>query len=312
MRRRFVAFVLLSWTVAACGALLGIEQLPLLEESDAAVGDAADAADAAPQCIDDPRLGCQNCPHAFCDDFDLDAGEAGVGSRWISPVTPSGGPIFQARDGSAARGRLVPDNVSPPFGFEAFVSSNGGSSVAFLVNQIGKHEPGANFAGVRYRFKTRVQALDVSLSGAQLTDSGGVIFAGIGPSDLASSAIGLFLNADGLWVALATNLLTETNADGSVHSITSLSGFGDQPIPIDVFVTTRERALAEHLKCEAVSTPTVVAVRVSPIFQGCFAPIGPLADIAWTRDPTILLGASTFGQGTVGLVHDNVEVDFLE
>lgn len=312
MRRRFVLALLLASSVAACGALLGIDQLPL-EEPDAAVAfEAGDAADAAPQCVDDLRLGCQQCPHAFCDDFDLDAGEAGVGSKWISAATGFvPGPLLQERDGDTARGQLVADNFSPPFGFEAYVSSDGGSGLAVLINQLAEHEAGASFAGVRYRFQTEIQTLDVATNGAKLTDAGGAIFAGIAPSD-ATRGIALFLNDRGLWAVIGTNLNNLSEPDGSVAQVTTLTGFGKRFL-FDVYVTTRERALALHLdKCSALSTPTVVAVQVNTGPHGCFEPVGTLANLDWTRQPIIMLGSSTFGRGTIGLVHDNVQVDFLE
>lgn len=311
MRRRLAVGMLLAWSAAACGALLGIEQLPLLDEPDGAAFEAGDAGDGAAACSPDPRLGCQQCPHAFCDDFDLDAGEAGVGTRWISPATLLGGPVIQERDGSVVRAHQVAENVSPPFGFEAFVSSTDRSSLVFLANQVARAEAGTSFAGVRYRFQTRVQTLQVAKNGARITDAGGAIFAGIGPTDV-SRAVALFLNDEGLGVVLGANLYNVDDVDGSVYNVTPLTGFGDLFL-IDIYVTTRERALAENLvKCQTVTSPTVVAVRVNSYVHACYAPIDALANLEWTRAPIILLGSSTFGKGTIGLVHDNVEVDFLE
>ena len=312
LKRPLVFVLLLAWAVAACGSLLGIEQLPLFE-SDA--GDAAlEAGDAAPEaaCVENLALGCQGCPHAFCDDFDLE--DAALGARWISGATPAGGTLSVARTDGGSRGTLVTDHVSPPYGFEAFVtvdSGNGGFIV--LANQLAKHTPGPHFAGIYYRFQTRVRKLELPEEQGPLEDSGAALVAGLGPPDF-GNAIGVVASPKGLFAVVGGGFF-QSFPDASTHRMfdSALSSFGDQPLFIETYVTTRERALAENLeRCTNVSSPTVIAIRVNNLIHGCAGLTGPLADISWTLEATFAVGAGTFGRGSATFIHDNVAVDFLE
>lgn len=317
MRRRLaVAVALLTWAVAACASILGIEELPLLEEhdaSDAAMEEGDAAAEAAP-CDDDISLGCRGCPHAFCDDFDDDAAP---GARWISTVTPSGGPLFIQRGDGGATGALVTDGaVSPPFAFESSVASDAGGSFSLLLNQLAKHTPGPRFAGLVYRFQLRVRRLELTEIEGPLKheDSGSAAFAALSPADITSAAVGLVSTQERVFAVLGTNFF-QPKPDASIHDMfaTELATFGDQPVRMDIYVTTRERALAEKLvRCGALAAPTVMAVRVNNVLHECAPLEGPLADLAWTHDAVIGLGAGTFGSGSVAIVYDNVMVDFLE
>jgi hypothetical protein len=313
LRRVLVALVLVAWGLGACGALLGIEQLPLLDERDG--GDATsealgpgDAADGG-TCIDNIALGCQSCPHAFCDDFDREDGA--VGLQWKSAFTPAGGPIFVERLDGGARASRVTDSVSPPYAYEAVVETDDNSSFLFIANQIAKHAPGPNFAGVRFRFQTRLRRLELTGVRGPI-DSGAAIVAMMGPTDFTSAGLLFVVSSDGLYAVVGAGFLQEY-PDASPYLMSSLAGFGAQAVFVEIFVTTRERALKEKLeRCASVTAATVVSVRVNNLIHGCAPLEGALGDLTWTREPVIALGAGTFAAARVTFVHDNAVVDFLE
>jgi hypothetical protein len=315
MRRWGAVGILLSaWSIAACATILGIEHLPVDDGTDATQdrGDEA-ALDAAEPCVENLALGCRpSCPHAFCDDFNLD--DAGIGAGWVSPYTPSGGPLLRVAEDGAARATRVDSTASPPFGFEAFVESDAGSSYVFIANKLAKHVPGSGFAGMRYRFQTVVRALDLSPLKEPIPDSGAGMVAMLGPSAFGSPIFAIAMTSGGFYLLLASDpTLQQVNPAITEIVATDLKSFGDQPFLFDVFVTTRGRAIAENLtSCATVTDATVIAVRMNNFANGCTALPKDLADLAWTQEPMIALGVGTWSNGSARLLHDNAIVDFLE
>jgi hypothetical protein len=316
MRRLLAVIIVLSaWAVAACGAILGIEHFPVDDGTDAAQDRGTDdaSADAAEPCVENLALGCQaSCPHAFCDDFDHD--DAGVGARWVSPYTPSGGPLVRLASGGEAHAVRAASAASPPFGYEARVTSDAGSSYVFIAHRVDKHAPGPGFAGLRYRFQTAVGALDLSTEGGPVPDAGAAMVAMLGPSPFGSPVFAIVMLPSGFYLVIGADpTLRQINASITEIATTDLKSFGDQPFVFDVFVTTRARAIAENLtSCAAVTDPTVIAVRVNNFANGCAALKAELADLAWTQEPMIALGVGAWTNGTARLVHDNAILDFLE
>jgi len=315
LRRRIVAVTLLAWAVAACASILGIEELPVaVDEPDAGVeAGAPDVADAGLEaCTDNYALGCRSCPHAFCDDFDQE--DAALGAQWTSLITPSGGLLFRQRSDGGARGTRVPVFISPPSGFEAFVTTDAGSSYAFLVNQLPKHTKGPTFAGIRFRIQSRVKKLDLAGPDAGGRTDNRAAFAALGPQDPTQAMIGFVASPKGFDVVLGGNFLAD-DLDAASHPVfeSPLTEFGDQAVLIEVFVTTRERAVAERLeKCRDEKAPTVIGVRINNIVNRCVPLDGVLANLDWTLEPAVGVGAGTFDNGTVQFIHDNAMLDFLE
>jgi len=310
-----VGIVLSAWSIAACATILGIEHFPVDDGTDATQDRGSDEAsvDATEPCVENLALGCQaSCPHAFCDDFDLD--DAGIGARWVSSYTPSGGPLLRlAPDGGAHAGR-IDSGTSPPFGFEAFVTTDAGSSYVFIANKLDRHPPGPGFVGLRYRFQTVVGALDLSTLGGPVPDAGAAVVAMLGPSAFGSPVFAIVITSGGFYLVVGIDpTLRQINATITEIATTDLKSFGGQPFLFDVFVTTRARAIAEKLtSCAKVTESTVIAVRVNNFANGCTALKTDLADLVWTQDPIIALGLGTWTDGTARLVHDNAIVDFLE
>jgi len=315
--RRWVAvgIVLPAWSIAACGAILGIEHFPVDDGTDATQDRESDEAsvDATEPCVENLALGCQaSCPHAFCDDFDRD--DAGIGARWVSPYTPSGGPVLRLAPDGGAHAVRADSGVSPPFGFEAFVTTDAGSSYVFIANKLDRHAPGPGFVGLRYRFQTVLGALDLGKQGGPVPDSGAAMVAMLGPSPFGSPVFAIVITSGGFYLVLGNDLtLRKINPTISEIATTDLKSFGNQPFLFDVFVTTRERAIAENLtSCTKVTESTVIAVRANGFANGCTGLKTDLADLAWTQEPMIALGVGTWTNGSARLVHDNVIVDFLE
>jgi hypothetical protein len=314
MKRKALAALLLAPALWACASLLGIEELPVEALATDAGLDAADAAadvDAAP-CEDKPALGCRGCPHAFCDDFDDE--DAGVGERWVSPYTPAGGVLFRERADGGVRVVRVPGGISPPNALEVLVSGDGGNSYAALVHQLFRPEAPGAVLGMRLRIATRVKKVDVEGPTFPLPD-GGALMVGIGPSKIGDSVVGFAVHAEGFYAVLGTKLFADNDPAGKPLLLyeTEIASFGDQPFFVDIYVATRERALAVPLPaCEAVQAPTVIAARINNLVGGCVPFDGELADLAWMADPLLLLGTGIAKAGTVHFVHDNVSVDFLQ
>jgi hypothetical protein len=316
MRRWLALGILLSaGTIAACGALLGIEHFPIDDGTDATQDRGTDdaSADAPEPCVANLALGCRaSCPHAFCDDFDQD--DAGIGARWASPYTPSGGAVLRLASDGGAHAERVGSRASPPFGYEAFVTTDAGSSYVFIANKIDRHAPGPGFVGLRYQFQTAVAALDLGTKGGPVPDAGAAMVAMLGPSPFGSPVFAIVLTSGGFYLVLGEDpTLRQINPSITEIATTDLKSFGDQPFLFDVFVTTRARALAENLtSCTAVTDATVIAVRVNNFANGCTALKTELADLAWTQEPMVALGVGAWSNGTARLVHDNALVDFLE
>jgi len=319
MRRRLaVGIVLSAWSVAACGVLLGIEHFPVDDSNDG--NDATQdrggneaSVDAPEPCVENLALGCQaSCPHAFCDDFDHE--DAGIGARWVSPYTPSGGPLLRVAPDGGAHAVRVDSGTSPPFGYEAFVTTDAGSSYVFIAHKLDRHTPGPGFLGLRYRFQTVLGALDLSTLGGPVPDAGAAMVAMLGPSAFGSPVFAIVITSGGFYLVLGDDpTLRQINRTITEIATTDLKSFGDQPFLLDVFVTTRARAIAENLtSCAKVTESTVIAVRANNFSNGCTGLKADLADLAWTQEPMIALGVGSWSNGTARLVHDNVIVDFLE
>jgi hypothetical protein len=298
--------------LGACAMLLEIEERPVEAPTVDAGPDvvAVDASDAG--CEDKVALGCRGCPHAFCDDFDQE--DAAPGATWISAYTPAGGPLFRERvDGGVRVGR-VPEGISPPYAFEMFVSTDAGSSFATLIHQVARSGAAGGPRGLRLRLQVRIRKLEVIERSPPLPD-GGALVVSVGPAKIGGSVISFAVNPDGFYAVLGTDVLPNTDPKGTLAPLyeSKILSFGDQPFLIDLYITTKERALLVPVsKCADVASPMVVAARINNLLETCVELTGELADLAWMNEPMIALGTGAPDRATLHFVHDNVMVDYLE
>jgi hypothetical protein len=310
LRRTLLGFGILAWTAAACASILGIEEKPVRREiADVESPSDAGAPDAA--CIETPSSGCA-CAHDFCDDFD--AIDADVGRRWVSALTPAGGPFSRSRAEGGITTVRGGEGVSPPHTFETRVFTEDNNAYAFLFHRLA-HVRGPTFQGVRFRFLTRIKELDVTDDGGTSPiPGGGILVGGLLTESIPPKGIVLGISARGVYLAAADDDVFNTR-DASIAPVYEgdVLRLAKLVFTIDLFVVTRERALADKLEpCEAVMAPAVAAIRVGGLASACMPLPQSLTGLEWTTESVAILGAAVVGEGTTHLLHDNAMVDFLE
>lgn len=315
MKRAALALAGTACFLAACASILGIEELPVKEESvrDAGRDRTAPPVDAgidAKPCTETPATGCA-CPHTFCDDFD-DASTP-VGARWLSTLTPTGGAFINSKTPGGASVGYAGEPVSAPNTFEAKLYSDNGSAYAFLFNRLA-HQRGANFQGVRFRFHTRIKELVLNESRGPV-DGGSIVVGGLFTESIPPAGVVIAATPGAVILAAAdTDVLDENStATSSVAYDGNVLEHAQTPITVELYVVTRDRAVAEGLEmCSLVPAPNVAALRIAGLAATCMALPTTLSDPAWTTNSLVGLGAGTFGMGSANILHDNAMVDFFE
>jgi hypothetical protein len=310
-----VVLVFAGLPLVACGTLLGIEKLPIVDE------------DAAPDQASEPEVpaidaGCeassQMCgcvPHDFCDDFDVD-GEA-LGARW-SGVLGQSNP-FTNGDASI---EFTAQALSPPRAAQTTAGQDKASSFALLSQQLdlATVHPGRAFAGFRYTVDLQLESLVVTEPRrGPLVDAGSAVAASVlhfdGP---AAKGVALIVARDGAYLLTAASLLNTQSFDGGDGAITpiflgDMLALGRSWLRVELVVADKQRAVRDGFtSCSSVADGYVVAASLGParIKQTCVAvPVG--VGVSWAEQPVVNAGGVLFAGGTLVMRQDNVAFDFL-
>jgi hypothetical protein len=311
-----VAFA--STSLVACSVILGIDEKPLRNESDADVAiDAHDDADSdndgAPDAEPDVRCrllesqGCGSCAHDFCDDFDVD-GQAPA-AHWKAP-TGFKNPIAQ---GDAGLNVSAPA-LSLPAALVATASSSGTRAFAMLVEQLSfaEHHAGHTFDGVRIAVDVRLDAL--RFTG---TDAGRATVLGLLRTDKTPpSGVAILLSGTAVQLVVSEDVLGGTGdaITAPVNDSLNVPSLLNNWVRLEVFVGDRDRALREGYACQSVGRGLVAAASLGSGLVGhtCVQLPPSFASTPWTSSPALLVGALLLSPGRASVRSDNVVADFFE
>lgn len=310
--RLALALVVAGLPLVACGTLLGIEHLPIVDE-DAAdqSSEAAITTDAG--CEASSRL-CGCVPHDFCDDFDVD-GEA-LGARW-SGVLGLANP-FTKGDASMD---FTAQALSPPRAAQTRAGEDKASSFAILSQQLDHAtvHPGRAFVGFRYAVDLQLETLVVTEPRGPLVDSGSAVAASVlhfdGP---AAKGVALIVAPDAAYLLTAASLLDIQSLDGGTGAITrifegDILALGRSWLRVELVVADKARAVREGFtSCSAAADGPVAAASLGParVKQACLA-LPAAVGMGWAEQPVVSAGGVLFAGGTLVMRQDNVAFDFL-
>jgi hypothetical protein len=310
--RLALALVVAGLPLVACGTLLGIDHLPIVDD---------DAADQSSEQVVTTDAGCevskQMCgcvPHDFCDDFDVD-GEA-LGSRWSGALGLSN--PFNKGDASMD---FAAQALSPPRAAQTRAGEDKASSFSILSQQLDHAmvHPGRAFVGFRYAVDLQLETLVVTEPRGPLVDSGSAVAASVlhfdGP---AAKGVALIVAPDGAYLLTAASLLDIQSLDGGSGAITrifegDILALGRSWLRVELVVTNKQRAMVEGFSsCAAVAEGPVAAASLGParVKQACLA-LPVAIGIGWAEQPVVSAGGVLFAGGTLVMRQDNVAFDFL-
>jgi len=313
---RAVAVVAVSAAaLSACGSLLGIEKLPVVDDAGSTPEvDAGEASAADAGCEVSSRV-CGCVVHDFCDDFDVD-GEA-LAARWSGAL---GAPNpFTKGDASVA---FTTKALSPPRAIQTASDEPKESAVALIAHQLdfAALYPGKDFVGFRYTVNIQLDTLVLTERGGPVPDAGSALAAAvINYSGLDATGVGLVFTSDGAYVVIARGLFLggalPDSGDGALSRIYlgDPVSFAKTWLRAELLVADKARAIREGFSsCGAVADGTVAAASLGPgkLSQGCLAmPAG--VGSAWAKQPGVTAGAAMMASGTLVLRQDDVAFDFL-
>lgn len=315
-RAAFVALALPA-SVAACAALLDIEELPQRPDQDAAPLDAsAPEPDGGSACDGGGRL-CACTKHDFCDDFDDDA--AVLGASW-SGFGGLGNPFLKGDSGMNFTGTAF----SAPRALESFASAQSTSAFAVLGHQLdqARLHPGRPFGGVRMSVLVQIGALSFSEIRGPLPDGGSAVAAAVVNfvgANLGGAAV--VVGLDGAYLFSSVNLLEGNRKDAGPDDVVVQLFDGDVTaiarnwLRVEIVVADRAVALREgYSTCASVPAGPVMAAVVGPtaLRQGCAAVPASLGGLSWASTPILTVGGALFGGGELVFRQDDVTMDFLE
>ncbi|CAN5924162.1 hypothetical protein BH11MYX4_BH11MYX4_63340 [soil metagenome] len=311
--RAAVALVFaLAGVSAACGTILGLETLPIVDPdatpdqvSDAAVSDAGCEASST-------MCGC--VPHDFCDDFDVD-GEA-LGARWsglLGLTNP-----FTKGD---AKIELTTQALSAPRAILTTAGDPKASSIALLSQQLDHAvaHPGRAFAGFRYALDLQLETLETTEVRGPLVDSGSAVAASVlhfdGP---AAKGVAIILSTDGVFLLTAASILdiqSEDSGDGAITQLFSgdILALSRNWLRVEIVMADRDRAVREGFtSCGSRTGGPVVAAAIGAarIKQACLT-VPAAVGLSWATQPVVNAGSLLFAGGKLVLRQDNVAFDFL-
>jgi hypothetical protein len=310
-RLAFVAAVA-SVSATACALVLGIDDLPLRADRDAAP-DTGPLTDAGADCAPDPRTGCACGTHDFCDDFDTD-GEAPF-ARWDWGLPNP----FTKQDASVV---LDTGGLSAPFATRVAVDTDSGSAYATVFNQLDLEalHPGRAFDGVRYTFWLRIEALDIPYEAGPVPGEGtayvGAILQLFGVPPKPGGAAILF-GAGGVYLAVSTNVLDAngTAVHARLYDNTALKVASANWIPVEIVVAERAKAISlGYVECNDVDAGPGVGVAAATVltqFRACLPLSDTFGGVGWAAKPVVGVGGGTFNAGSIRVRQDDVAVDFL-
>jgi hypothetical protein len=298
---------------SACALVLGIEDPPLRQVD---AGADTGPVDAGADCSPLPREGCRSCAvHDFCDDFDT-PGEA-LFARWSSVLSSN---PFRRGDSGITTDEA---GLSPPGAIvtTAEGTSQSGYAIGLHALDLAASHPGRAAAGVKYVFYMSLEELALTEKAGPLPDASSAYVGAIlrllsiegGQPKPAGAAV--LVTDKGVYLAMSRDIISggdQPNVaqlfEGDVKSLSA------NWVKAEILVAERDRAIAAgYTSCSTVAPGPVAAAMLSlPTFQGCVAVPPEFGDLGWTAQPTVGVGAGTFGSGTVRVRHDNVAVDFLE
>ena len=314
VRSGLLALLFAAIPLGACGAILGIEQLPIDDGLDASPDQEAEASPPADAGCEASSRMCGCVPHDFCDDFDVD-GEA-LGARWKNDLgIPN---PFTKADASM---ELSNEGLSPPRALLTRTGDEKSSSFALLSHQLvyDASYPGRAFAGFRYTADIRVEKIVTTEPRGPLREAGSAAAASVLHYEgLVVSGIVLLVVPDGAYLLTAASILDNNGVDGGNGDLVRLFD-GDilelskSWIRVELLIAEKGRALREGFPtCAAVADGFVAAAAVGPAGakQGCLA-IPPDVGVAWAAEPVVQAGGLLFAGGELVLRQDNIAFDFL-
>jgi len=310
-----LTLAMVAMPLVACGALLGIEKLPI-EDADA-TAEASIVQEAGDAGCTSSRTSCGCVPHDFCDDFD-DGEDLGKG--WV----PYSQNPFLYNDATLVGADA---GLSPPGAIQVTAGDEKNSSFAILTHKMRARpgQPDPPFSGFRSRFDMKLEKLVTTEPRGPLVDSGSAFVGGVFQlSDSfppVAKGISVIVATDGAYLLTAGSILNVQSGaglDGGAGGIVRLYegdmlGLAQNWLRVDILFADRQRAISDGFgTCTVVVPGWVVAASIGPgkLKQGCLAipdAIGP----EWARDPFVTAGGGLFAGGELVFRQDNIVFDFL-
>ncbi|MBS2014867.1 MAG: hypothetical protein JST00_18400 [Deltaproteobacteria bacterium] len=305
--------------LVGCATILGIEDRPLRQESDASDASSesapAEAGGDASCNRFESRACTADCPREFCDDFDGD-GQAPT-TRWRTPIGFNN-PFVRGDSGVT----LTANGNSAPTALSAGSGSAGQTAYAFLAHLLAFDEthPGETFGGVRVAIDLRVDSLTISGKGGPVPDAGSAALLGMTRSDVVPpKGLAIVVSGTSMYLSIAEDVLggTGTSVLGRITDQVDIVDFLRSTwLQVELFVGERDIAVKlGYSKCaEPTITPgqvAVAAVGARKIGMACLNVPDAFGPPTWPKSAVILGGTLLFAAGESKFRIDNVAADFF-